>query len=473
MDEPYGHKVLEPLRVLHPDDGGWITFHTRKGENPFYRIAAKRPSDLGGLFPDVVADLAEDAYFSINGFYQPWCKSKLVANINAVWLDIDYHKEPDPQMAAEEGIASVMRLGVTGKIPEPTLYVRSGRGFWCFWRLRNVDGDALTTKDPAVRCTWERLMRGVIVSLRAYGYPVDAGSSTIERRTRMPESINSKAGSKVTYTVNYGAHGGPISYTLPELARWFNVSEVPLLQLPPPASTTVSTSQNDSSLVSIVPASSDSICVTSVNHLGRKSSGQRALCERRLRDLETLLELRGGRFHAGCRNNATMLYAALIRGSPDRTLLVSNFAKERCLPRLKEYEIKGALKAFNHRLFRITDRTIGDLLEITPAEAANLEGGMKYLTDREPYQAARPTKIRRSDRRELITALWDASPAGVTLSNLQSQLHDHGHDASLATIRNDLSEMGIVNPRRKRQAEEYPALPLDPSKTEFYPDSLS
>ena len=44
--------VLELLRILHPEDGGYVTFHARKGVNPFAMVTAFRPDDLGGLFPD-------------------------------------------------------------------------------------------------------------------------------------------------------------------------------------------------------------------------------------------------------------------------------------------------------------------------------------------------------------------------------------------------------------------------------------
>jgi hypothetical protein len=56
-------------------------------------VKALRPSDLGGLFPEIIKDLATDSYYSINGLHQPWRKAKLVANLNAVWLDIDYHED--------------------------------------------------------------------------------------------------------------------------------------------------------------------------------------------------------------------------------------------------------------------------------------------------------------------------------------------------------------------------------------------
>jgi hypothetical protein len=62
-------RVLQPLRVLHPDDGGFVTFHAEQLKkdgtlNPFGLVTALRPTDLGGLFPEYIKSLVRNAYFT-------------------------------------------------------------------------------------------------------------------------------------------------------------------------------------------------------------------------------------------------------------------------------------------------------------------------------------------------------------------------------------------------------------------------
>ena len=80
-----------------------------------------------------------------------WRKAKLVANLNAIWQDIDYHDAPDPHAAAEIGIAKISEIVESGAIPQPTFYVRSGRGFWVFRRIRDLDARALSLHKHNVR----------------------------------------------------------------------------------------------------------------------------------------------------------------------------------------------------------------------------------------------------------------------------------------------------------------------------------
>jgi hypothetical protein len=427
-------KVLEPLRVLHPEDGGYVTFHAQKGENPFGLITALRPRDLGGLFPDHIKSLVRDAYYSINGMRQPWCNAKLVANLNAVWLDIDYHDSPDPLAAAAGGLVKVFALAETGQIPQPTLYVRSGRGVWVFWRLRDVDGHALSTRDPHIRPLWARLGRGIADFIGAAGLPVDGNALTLERRARMPESINSNTERKVKYTVNLDQDGEPPSYTLPDLARWFNVPETLTLAPPPVIKPRIITLQPCRTLGAPAPSG--------------HNSGQRALRLRRLRDLETLMELRGGRFRDGCRNYAATLFGALMRGAADRVRLVSNFCRDRCAPPLRPYEVGAALKAFSNRRFKITDLKIGQWLEVTSAEAANLEGGDKYLKRRVSVPPA-GLPMKRRQRREIISEMY-ATGEPPTIPQIADRLRDAGVEAAIGTIWNDIDALGLLNPRRHK-----------------------
>jgi hypothetical protein len=404
-----------------------------------------RPRDLGGLFPTKISDLLEDSYYSINGMRGKWRNAKLCVNLNAAWLDCDYHDCPDPYGTAKIGLAKMLALDAIGEIPHPTLYVESGRGFWVFWRLRDENGNRLEA-DKTNRLLWARLGRHIADCARTFGFPVDGNAGGEARLTRMPESINTKAQQKVVYRISAGPDGQPITYTLPALVRFFNVPAEPALPAPAPK---VSLRPMPASLA-IRPRSKLTV---------RAASGHRALRERRLRDLETLMELRGGRFKLGCRENATYLYAIFLRGTPDGEARVRSFAKERCTPPLEEYGIRAAIKHFKQSPRNLTDLKIGSWLNITSAEAESLEGskqegGFTYLTPQVVHPSAR--KLSAANRRAIILSVCPNGYSRLSLRKLVESLRDQGCSSNIETVRRDLVALGITNPRKPLDKDRMP-----------------
>jgi hypothetical protein len=259
---------------------------------------------------------------------------------------------------------------------------------------------------------------------------VDGNALTLERLARVPESVNSNTETKVKYTVNFGSDGEPISYTLLQLARLFSVPETPALPTPP---------------IFTPPA----MPRTPTALQSRKgSSGQRALRLRRLRDLDILMELRGGRFKDGCRNHAATLLGALQRGNPFRNTIVQNFCRDRCAPALHPCEVRAVLKAFHNRRFKITDLKLGEWLKVTPSEAQYLDGGDKYLTPRVSPTVTAPTTRRR--RREIISEMY-ASGRPPTIHQIVERLRDDGVIAGVGTVWNDIKALGLSNYRAHRE----------------------
>jgi hypothetical protein len=120
--------ILPPLKVLHRHDD-FITFHT----GPKFRlVGALRPRDLDRMFPNLIEQLTRDAYYSINGMREEWRRASLVSSINACWVDVDYHSEADPDQAARMGLLKIHTMVAHGVLPQPSMIVNSGRGFWLF-----------------------------------------------------------------------------------------------------------------------------------------------------------------------------------------------------------------------------------------------------------------------------------------------------------------------------------------------------
>ncbi|HVB79819.1 MAG TPA: hypothetical protein VNE82_07705 [Candidatus Binataceae bacterium] len=424
--------ILSPLKVLHRHDG-YISFHA--GPN-LRLIGALRPHELDDMFPALLEQLTRDAYYSINGLRGKWRNAKLVGHINACWVDVDYHDAADPQQAVRMGLLNIHAMIAYGVLPQPSMIVNSGRGFWLFWCLcdDSAPGRSLPAA-PNSRALWIRLGRKIAGIAHSAGLPVDDAAYSIERLTRLPESINSKSGTRVAYTINFDHDGRPIEYSMRELAHRLNVPETLSAFVPPPLA--VPSRQ-------VAPAYAD-------RKSSRQSSGWRALHEQRLSDLETLMELRGGWFREGCRNYATILFHIFTFSGPDHAARVSQFARERCWPSLEPAEIRGALK-FKHR--RIRDYKIGLWLGITPEEAQHLKGGEQYLAPMiHASTRAAAAKLRRESIQEMCRV------AVPTLKQIAERLcRETGSRPSLMTIRADLRLLGVLNPRRHHQ--QTPNLPL-------------
>jgi hypothetical protein len=139
--------------------------------------------------------------------------------------------------------------------------------------------------------------------------------------------------------------------------------------------------------------------------------------------------------------------------SPDEVERSTLALGRRCRPPLPDREIRGAVQRAP-TMHRITDQKISDWLDVTPAEAALLDrcppasqfGGASSLT--RPETLTRPQ--RRDARRLAIRSLIGAGNAPVpTLVELRAKLDEFNLGASIETIRADLVDMGVVNPRSR------------------------
>ena len=214
--------ILAPLKIIHRHDG-YISFHAG---SQLKLVGALKPQELDTMFPALLEQLTRDAYYSINGLRRKWRNAKLVSHINACWVEVDYHDATDPQQAARMGLLNIHAMIAHGTLPEPSVIVNSGRGFWVFWCLRDETApNRAPSAAPNSRALWTRLERKIADMLRLAGLPVDGAASTIERLTRLPESINSKSETKVAYTVNFDRDGRPIEYPMRELADRLDVPE--------------------------------------------------------------------------------------------------------------------------------------------------------------------------------------------------------------------------------------------------------
>ena len=425
------------IRMVHRHDN-FITFN----RSDYKQFVAMRPSELESMLPTFADQLIADAYYSISGMRRKWRTASLVSHFTSCFADIDLHDDPSVgtrafDVSVEKLIARAITLAAESEIPAPSIIVRSGRGFWLFWLLTEPgDSELAVICSPDTRAIWTRMQRTLAARLAKCGIDPDRAALSPERLTRFPNSINTRAGRRVAYTVNLNADGKVSFYTLSEIASILRIDGHP------------------AAFIRLLPQSTQRFGGRGVS---RRANGWRALRDRRLRDYEILLELRGGYFQEGVRNRAALLLAFLCRGDPHQTDRVWQFGTKCCAPPLTAHEITGALKTVGRgRRFKIHDRKIGDWLGLTPAANDQLDG--EYLLERSPNREA-PRDIRASRRREVISEM--CSVRVPTLRDINSRLEALGLGCSIVTIRKDLGAIGIVNPRVRLAPRQIALLGLE------------
>jgi hypothetical protein len=358
--EPQAPELL-PILQLHRGRDGVVTFHRKSAETgAFENLLGIRAGDLPTEFAGFQSELDRDSYFSINAFWSRDAKNKFPSAVEArqprrlrylcaAYTDVDCHA-----IGLDFGatLAAVIKLQDEAVIPPASVIVRSGRGCWLLWFLRDTrhPGQPPGAFPEKVR-VYVRIQRAIGERLASLG--ADGGARDPIRIMRVPGSINPKPGAsgRVKFWMQASATGRPYSYTLDELAQSFEVSS------------DLASAERNALLDAERPA-------------GRRYRGFAQVNARRLREFSILRAMRGG-FAEGCRNRAVLLYASFLNcNGMDReaiTVEVEGLAAE-CRPPLPRVETRGALKtALGRKLTRFSDATISDWLDIRPEESMYLE----------------------------------------------------------------------------------------------------
>ena len=121
--------------------------------------------------------LNEDVYVQINTTYKPVRCSENIRQFRALYIDIDNQENNECQCFYE-----VWELSQKGVIPEPSLYIASGRGVHLYWIIENAPYQA--------RHTWQELEDFLYRNLKHLG--ADKRATDCVRLLRVPGTINSK-----------------------------------------------------------------------------------------------------------------------------------------------------------------------------------------------------------------------------------------------------------------------------------------
>lgn len=480
------------------------------GEQPgarFTPLVTIPRNELRQWFPALVEQLAEDSYFSINSFWiardrqtkkarpslapglehlpYPAQRAERATRLNACFADLDVYKVAglDPEAA----LAAVMRMAREGSIPQPSFYVDSGRGLWPLWLLRdNRNPDESPPAFDSLRKLYQRINRAITARLKTLGS--DSQATDVSRFIRVPGSINSKGRKRVAYLLPLGEDGKPFTYTLEELADFFQ------LQRPRITAATRELAEGDPNA---------------------RLKGHRGTLGRWTRELQRFEQLRGLRaenppaFPKGQRSRALRFYAGLLVRVRSAALACEKRGgkltpEQEPVARMTDDQLRNAVRLLIEQCeydredritnanadsavraaiaaggiggeFNPTHQTIADWFRVTPEEAAQLprsnRGPFPCHSGADPSSAKLPNaKLTRGDarevRRELLRLYIHGLAEVPTLRALRAAIGAVGLQATERTILKDLKALGIANPRSRdarraeRELAEVRAAPL-------------
>jgi hypothetical protein len=378
--------------------------------------------------------------------------------LNAAYCDLDCYKVG---LDIGDAIGAVISMAERGELPWPSLFARSGRGVWVFWHLVDAqnptDGEATiqgaTHRPGTPQRAWPRAMRlyakvqGVLVRQLAH---LGADFVACDAAHLCPFPGTEKTGG--TYRVHYWPQvlsgGGMPCYTLAQLATSLGLElrtrEHPVIEA------AFTARPHDGAKDPVKSAA------------GRK--GWLTKWGNQLRCLETLLQLRGGRFDTVdgvSRNRAALFYARVLRGAGMSRIDVSNRVAAlgaRC--RMEPHEIRSALAQARKKIpaeqFLSTDQLITSL-RVTDAELSYLRAAGGLATAK---VVARPGKT--VERRDAILDICFELGGVPSYRRMEQLLQTRGHGGNFTTVRRDYKALALTSQAKRGRPPKLPFSPSEP-----------
>lgn len=456
--------------LIHRGHRGHVSFHrlsptlkNQKGKPLFQDLYSLKAKDVKEHFQKIAPDLQHDSFFSINGMnragvndsrVRPEFKSALrngssVEYLTSCYCDIDCS---NLGITVGTAIGQVIDASDQGRIPKPSIFVRSGNGLWLFWLLR-ADRDDPTIGEKtngAVRAftnrisTWSRIQHKILNIFASIGADKNARDSA--RITRILGTQNTKSFLRTNVKVHSDiwlsctscgqcASIEVVAYTLEELALKFEVCQI---------------MDEDSWSRSKVARISDP------RYRQRGINGSMRLAQIRLERMTKLFVFRSSmnkRFKIGTRRAVALLLARCLYGAQEQKDMDSiRQSLEQFSRKMMEHGhglnsfdiVKEVFLSKGWERFKFFDLTIAQILEITDDESQLC--GLPTEAQANKAKLVRDSRLSRTEkrnRRHLLIHEWMiCAPSGsvATIDDIFNHLtHGHGIEVSMRTVANDIS----------------------------------
>ena len=436
---------LYPLKVLHRHDG-FISFAV-KADDHFKPAFTIRADALDTFFPEFRERLIRDSFVSLNGAYRhanggkslkgfPQHRNDTLRYLCACYCDIDCYKHG---LSFNDAFKAILDLYAEKTLPPASMVVDSGRGMWLLWLLHD-ESDPVKAHFGAWLdnpndhyLLYAKVNRAIGQRLTYLG--ADSCATDGARYIRMPGSFRNDQETEIKWWIH--GHGNSVySYTIKELGKFFGIEAPKRLQ--------------EETAALAAPR----------KKCGNRSKGWKAAKQNALAAFCTVRDIRGGGFNDGCRNQAALVYAMLLRSngvSLDDARRAIDRMGAQCKPPLSDCECWGAIKSgFKPSMKKVSYQRMADWFDVRPEEA-------EIVSQRigKPFPAAghfgsyaaatnlageekRATK--QSTRRREIRAIIENERAREPPSfrAMQGLLCNRGIQASHVTIRADYQALGLV-----------------------------
>ncbi len=188
---------IEYIDTIHGESKGWITKAEINKNKEFsqwhYLVGDLMKQDFD----------KENIYISMSTFYKPMRRIETIKEIGSLFIDLDTY---NTKFTKTQILMNLEENYFNRSIPIPNLIIDSGRGLTLVWSIEKVPYKALPL--------WKAVQEYLYSQLKEFG--ADRKALDVTRILRVPGSINSKSGTRVTILEKY-----EYKYTLREIQSEF------------------------------------------------------------------------------------------------------------------------------------------------------------------------------------------------------------------------------------------------------------
>ena len=188
---------IDYINTIHGDSKGWIT----KAEISKNKEFSQWHYLVGDLLKQDFDK--ENIYISMSTFYKPIRRIETIKEIGSLFIDLDTY---NTQFTKTQILMNLEYNYYNKSIPTPNLIIDSGRGLTLVWSIEKVPYMALPL--------WKAVQEYLYSQLKEFG--ADRKALDVTRILRVPGSINSKSGTRVSILEKH-----EYKYTLREIQNEF------------------------------------------------------------------------------------------------------------------------------------------------------------------------------------------------------------------------------------------------------------